>query len=137
LPKHLKTIAIRMEPAFQAVLIALEPQFRSRYGPTTRYVFYSAVLTEYLQDAPRRFIHHGNSSARHYFDIDRSLAERIAATVDVPIAAFGFNAFEKFASSLLMRESVYNRVKHAVPDASTFGLWFESRCAALGYDLSL
>lgn len=136
MPRNTKSIGIRLDPAFKDVIEALEPEFRSRFGHTTRPLFFTAVMAEYLQDAPERFYHHGNGAKLHVVEIDRGLAERIASDTDVPFATFGFNAFEAFVQSQLMRESVYNRIKHANPQASRFGLWFEASCAAHGYSLS-
>ena len=137
MPRNTKSIGIRLDPVFKGVLGALEPEFKLRFGRLTRAIFYTAVMAEFLQDAPERFYHHGNASLLHVVEIDRILAERIAADTDVPFATFGFNAFETFTRSRLMRESVYNRVKHGNPKASRFGLWFEAGCAAHGYSMAV
>ena len=137
MPRAHNTTRIRVPTGVGAVLDALDSAMHKRFGRTCKRQFYTALLAEFLQDAPARYWHHGNSSDVHIIEIDRTIAEEIKAVVDVPLACFGFNAVEAFLAQPLLRYAVYARLGRAMREPpKNFGAFVKSHFRKHGFDLS-
>lgn len=137
MPRAHNTTRIRVPHGVGAVLDALDTAMHKRFGRTCKRQFYTALLAEFLQDAPPRYWHHGNSSDVHIIEIDRVIANEIKASVDVPLACFGFNAVEAFMAQPLLRHAVYARIGRAMREPpKNFGTFVKSLFRKHGLDLT-